>query len=42
LGRLQVLENDPGVMSHAALVGQQLFLRGSEEIVCLKLPAAGQ
>jgi outer membrane protein assembly factor BamB len=42
LGRLQVLENDPGVMAHAALVGQRLFLRGSEEIVCLKLPAAGQ
>jgi outer membrane protein assembly factor BamB len=37
ISRAAVFEDDPGVYSHSALVGKRLFLRGSEEIVCLDL-----
>lgn len=37
VSRLSVFRDDPGVLSHPALVGKRLYLRGSEEIVCLEL-----
>ena len=30
-------DDDPGVFSHPAFVGRKMFLRGSQEIVCLDL-----
>jgi outer membrane protein assembly factor BamB len=29
--------DDPGVYSHPAFVGKRMFLRGSQEVVCLEL-----
>ena len=37
LGRMQVLEGEGGLLSHPALVGKRLYLRGSTEIVCVDL-----
>jgi hypothetical protein len=37
ISRQQVFQDDPGVYSHPALVGKHLYLRGSDEIVCLDL-----
>ncbi len=37
ISRLKVFDDDPGVYSHPALIGKHLFVRGSEEIVCLNL-----
>jgi hypothetical protein len=37
LGRLQVFEDEAGLLSHPALVGQKLYIRGSREIVCVDL-----
>lgn len=37
LGRLKVLQGDGGLLSHPALVGSRLYLRGSGEIVCVEL-----
>jgi outer membrane protein assembly factor BamB len=37
ISRQKVFEDDPGVYSHPALVGKRLYLRGSDEIVCLDL-----
>lgn len=39
LSRLRVLPNEAGLLSHPALVGTKLFLRGSREIVCVDLSA---
>jgi hypothetical protein len=37
VGRLKVLKGDGGLLSHPALVGTRLYLRGSGEIVCVDL-----
>jgi outer membrane protein assembly factor BamB len=37
LSRQMIFDDDSGVLSHPALVGQKLYLRGSDEIVCLDL-----
>ena len=37
ISRQQIFDDDPGVYSHPALVGQRMYLRGSDEIVCLDL-----
>ncbi len=37
ISRLKVFDDDPGVYSHPALIGKHLFVRGSEEILCLNL-----
>ena len=37
ISRLTVFDDDPGVYSHPAMVGTRLYLRGSDEIVCLEL-----
>ncbi len=37
ISRLKVFDDDPGVYSHPALIGKHLFVRGSEEIVCVDL-----
>jgi len=42
ISRLNVFDDDPGVYSHPALVGHHLYLRGSEEIVCLDLDPANK
>ena len=41
LGRQKVLPGESGLLSHPAIVGSRLYLRGSGEIVCLELDAAG-
>lgn len=43
LGRQRVLADESGLLSHPALVGSRLYLRGSREIVCVDLvvPASG-
>jgi outer membrane protein assembly factor BamB len=40
ISRQQVFQDDPGVYSHPALVGKRLYLRGSDEIICLELDVA--
>jgi len=41
LGRQKAIDGESGLLSHPALVGSRLYLRGSSEIVCLELdPAA--
>jgi outer membrane protein assembly factor BamB len=40
LGRMKALKDDGGLMSHPALVGKRLYLRGSSEIVCVNLDSA--
>src|SRR5439155_1180818 len=40
ISRQKIFADDSGVLSHPALVGRKLFLRGSDEIVCLDLDAA--
>ena len=41
LGRQKTLAGESGLLSHPALVGSRLYLRGSGEIVCVNLdPAA--
>ena len=40
LSRQTIFEDDSGVLSHPALVGRKLYLRGSDEIVCLDLAAS--
>jgi outer membrane protein assembly factor BamB len=40
ISRQQVFQDDPGVYSHPALIGKRLYLRGSDEIVCLDLDLA--
>jgi len=40
ISRQQVFQDDPGVYSHPALTGKRLYLRGSDEIVCLDLDLA--
>jgi hypothetical protein len=40
ISRQQVFQDDPGVYSHPALVENRLYLRGSDEIVCLELDVA--
>jgi outer membrane protein assembly factor BamB len=42
ISRQQVFQDDPGVYSHPALVGKRLYLRGSDEIVCLDLDLAAK
>lgn len=37
LNRLKLFEQDNGVLSHPALVGDRLYVRGSDRIVCLRL-----
>lgn len=37
ISRTTIFADDPGVFSHPALVGTRMYLRGSEEIVCLEL-----
>jgi outer membrane protein assembly factor BamB len=37
LGRLKELKDEGGLLSHPALVGRRLYLRGSSEIVCIDL-----
>ncbi|MFO0900885.1 MAG: PQQ-binding-like beta-propeller repeat protein [Pirellulales bacterium] len=37
VSRLAVFMNDPGVYAHPAILGTRLFLRGSEEVLCLEL-----
>lgn len=37
LGRQKVFEDDGGLLSHPALVGTRLYIRGSNEIVCVSL-----
>jgi hypothetical protein len=37
VSRLTVFEDDPGVYSHPALVGTRIYLRGSEELLCIDL-----
>jgi outer membrane protein assembly factor BamB len=37
ISRLKAFDDDPGVYSHPALVNKRLYLRGSEEIVCIDL-----
>jgi outer membrane protein assembly factor BamB len=37
LGRMKPLEGDGGLLSHPAVVGPRLYLRGSGEIVCVSL-----
>jgi outer membrane protein assembly factor BamB len=37
ISRMKVLEGDSGVMSHPALVGKRLYLRGSSLLVCIAL-----
>ncbi len=37
LSRLKLFESDTGVYAHPALVGDRLYVRGSDEIVCVKL-----
>jgi outer membrane protein assembly factor BamB len=39
LARHKVLEGESGLLSHPALVGSRLYLRGASEIVCLDLAA---
>ena len=40
LGRQKTIEGESGLLSHPALVGSRLFLRGASEIVCLELDPA--
>lgn len=40
IARQKVFEDDSGVYSHPAFVGHKMFLRGSDEIVCLDLDDA--
>jgi outer membrane protein assembly factor BamB len=40
LSMQKVFRDDAGVYSHPALVGSRLYLRGSQEIVCVSLDAA--
>ncbi len=43
LGRQKALDGESGLLSHPALVGTRLYLRGTSEIVCLDLePVAGE
>ncbi len=37
ISRQKVFDDDPGVYSHPALVGHRMYVRGSDEIVCLEL-----
>ncbi len=37
ISRVKVFDDDPGVYSHPALVGNRMYLRGSDEILCLDL-----
>lgn len=37
ISRLEIFKNDPGVYAHPALVGSRLYLRGSDEVICLEL-----
>ena len=37
LSKMRALENESGLLSHPALVGTRLFVRGSNEIVCIEL-----
>lgn len=38
IGRLKLFVDATGVFSHPALVGDRLYVRGNDEIVCLRLP----
>lgn len=42
ISRQPVLEGESGLLSHPALVGKRLFLRGSREIVCVDLAEDAQ
>ncbi len=37
LGRQKVFDDEAGLLSHPAIVGKRLFIRGSREIVCVDL-----
>jgi len=37
VSKLAVFQNDSGVYAHPALLGTRLFLRGSDEVLCLEL-----
>ena len=37
VSRQKIFDDDSGVLSHPAVVGRRLYLRGSDEIVCLDL-----
>ena len=39
ISRSKVFDDDPGVYSHPALIGHRMYLRGSDEIVCVDLGA---
>ncbi|MFO0915071.1 MAG: PQQ-binding-like beta-propeller repeat protein [Pirellulales bacterium] len=39
IARRHVFKDDPGVLSHPAFVGTRMYLRGSNELVCLELKA---
>lgn len=38
LGRMKVFEGEKGLYSHPALVGNRLYYRSSDSIVCIELP----
>lgn len=38
LGRMKAFENEKGLYAHPALVGNRLYYRGSDCIVCIELP----
>jgi outer membrane protein assembly factor BamB len=40
ISRQKAFDDDSGVLSHPALVGRKLYVRGSDEIVCLDLDSA--
>jgi outer membrane protein assembly factor BamB len=42
LGRMKALKDDGGLLSHPALVGTRLYLRGSGEIVCIDLESVAE
>lgn len=41
LGKMQVFDDEQGLLSHPALVDKRLYLRGSREIVCIDLADGG-
>jgi outer membrane protein assembly factor BamB len=42
ISRQQILEGESGLLSHPALVGKRLYLRGSREVVCVDLAEDGE
>lgn len=42
ISRVKAFEDDPGVYSHPAFVGSRMYLRGSEETLCVELDSGSQ